>query len=223
MGRGRPIDSSSWPSQGPGRRFAELLDRVRRENGVKSLRTVAAAMNLRSPSRVSELLRVKTLPADESQVRMLIKALGGSAEDTERGLRIYRAIVSAPQGTGRSGRAQLHDATFTIHPAISPAVAAGVASLAGVRRTLPRDIPEFTGREEVLRALLNTVGEGTENGRSVLICAIDGMAGIGKTTLAVHAAHLLRDRFPDRQLFVNCTATLRDESRSGRTMRWPGC
>jgi hypothetical protein len=50
VGKGRPVDSSSWPSQGPGRRFAELLDRVRRENGMKSLRTVAAAMSLQSPS-----------------------------------------------------------------------------------------------------------------------------------------------------------------------------
>jgi tetratricopeptide (TPR) repeat protein len=198
VGKGRPVDSSSWPSQGPGRRFAELLDRVRRENGMKSLRTVAAAMSLQSPSRVSELLRMKTLPADGSQARMLVKALGGSAEDIERGLRLYRMVMSAP---GDTGRAQLHGATTTVEPVIVPA--AGAASLAGVRRTLPRDIPEFAGREEELRALLSTVTEGAENGRPVLICAIEGMAGIGKTTLAVHAAHMLGDRFPDRQLFVN--------------------
>ena len=155
MGRGRPIDSSSWPAQGPKRRFAELLDKVHRDNGVKSLRTVAAAMNLRSPSRVSALLRLKALPADESQVRMLIKALGGSDEDIERGLRLYRAIMSAPQDTGRSSGAQIHGATITVDPAIAPAVAAGASSPASVRRTLPRDIPEFTGRDEELQALLN--------------------------------------------------------------------
>jgi predicted ATPase len=40
----------------------------------------------------------------------------------------------------------------------------------------------------------------------VAIHAIDGMPGVGKTTLAVHVAHLLRPRFPDRQLFINLHA-----------------
>ena len=211
MGRGRPIDSSSWPAQGPKRRFAELLDKVHRDNGVKSLRTVAAAMNLRSPSRVSALLRLKALPADESQVRMLIKALGGSGEDIERGSRLYRAIMSAPQDTGRSSGVQIHGATITVDPAIVTAVAAGASSPASVRRTLPRDIQEFTGRDEELQALLNAIEEGTKTGKPVLICAIDGMAGVGKTTLAMHAAHRLASRFPDGQLFVRLHAHARGQ------------
>jgi hypothetical protein len=203
VGRGRPIDSSSWPAQGPGRRFAELLDKVHRDNGVKSLRTVAVAMSLRSPSRVSMLLRLKALPADESQVRMLIKALGGSGEDIESGLRLYRTIMSAPQDSGRSRKAQTRGATVT--------AAAEAASLASVRRTLPRDIPEFTGRHEELQALLSAVEDGTKTGKPVLICAIDGMAGVGKSTLALHAAHQLASHFPDGQLFVRLHAHARGQ------------
>ncbi|MFE3454938.1 BTAD domain-containing putative transcriptional regulator [Nonomuraea sp. NPDC059194] len=62
---------------------------------------------------------------------------------------------------------------------------------------LPRDIPDFTGRAEHLAQLV---------GGEAAVTAIDGMAGIGKTTLVVHAAHRLADRFPDGQLFVDLHA-----------------
>jgi DNA-binding SARP family transcriptional activator/Flp pilus assembly protein TadD len=69
---------------------------------------------------------------------------------------------------------------------------------AAVTRTLPRDVASFTGRSAELRQLLGDLAGGGVVG----ICAIGGMAGIGKTTLAVHAAHRLADRFPDGQLFL---------------------
>ena len=69
-------------------------------------------------------------------------------------------------------------------------------------RSLPRDIGSFTGREVELARLLGTlVGIATDAG-SPEICVIDGMAGIGKTTLAVHAAHQLAGSFPDGQFFI---------------------
>ncbi|WP_052440997.1 AfsR/SARP family transcriptional regulator [Streptacidiphilus anmyonensis] len=59
---------------------------------------------------------------------------------------------------------------------------------------LPYDLPDFTGREGELARLVDAAGG---------VVAIDGMAGIGKTTLAVHAAHALAGRYPDGQLFVD--------------------
>jgi DNA-binding SARP family transcriptional activator len=73
---------------------------------------------------------------------------------------------------------------------------------AAVTRTLPRDIAQFTGRGGELRRLLGELTGAAAGGGVVGICAIGGMAGIGKTTLAVHAAHRLAERFPDGQLFL---------------------
>jgi tetratricopeptide (TPR) repeat protein/transcriptional regulator with XRE-family HTH domain len=75
-------------------------------------------------------------------------------------------------------------------------------SAAAAAQSLPRDIGSFTGREPELARLLGTLASVTDDGRPPRICVIDGMAGIGKTTLAVHAAHRLTGSFPDGQFFL---------------------
>lgn len=65
-------------------------------------------------------------------------------------------------------------------------------------RQLPHDLPAFVGREQQLRELDDAVGQRTSG-----VVVIAGMAGVGKTALAVHWAHRLRDRFPDAQLHVD--------------------
>src|SRR5213078_5362942 len=60
----------------------------------------------------------------------------------------------------------------------------------------------FTGRQAELTRLLGGIDGLAAQGGVVGIHAIDGMAGIGKTTFAVHAAHRLADRFPDGQFFL---------------------
>ncbi|MFF9817537.1 ATP-binding protein [Streptomyces sp. NPDC014006] len=64
------------------------------------------------------------------------------------------------------------------------------------RNDLPRDVPDFTGRQGQLTALLDAIA----THRAV---CVDGMAGVGKTSLAVHAAHRLAADFPDAQLYVD--------------------
>ncbi|GGL12251.1 SARP family transcriptional regulator [Streptomyces flaveus] len=70
---------------------------------------------------------------------------------------------------------------------------------------LPHDAAGFAGRTEELARLHALLppepGPGPAN--TVVISAIGGAAGIGKTALAVHWAHQVRDRFPDGQLYVN--------------------
>ncbi|SNS45145.1 NB-ARC domain-containing protein [Streptosporangium subroseum] len=68
---------------------------------------------------------------------------------------------------------------------------------------LPPDLPVFAGRHRELAEALRLLDERTEGGATVAISAIGGMAGVGKTTLAVHWAHQVAGRFPDGQLYVN--------------------
>ncbi|MFC6012909.1 tetratricopeptide repeat protein [Nocardia lasii] len=64
------------------------------------------------------------------------------------------------------------------------------------RNDLPRDIPDFTGRATALAEVVAAV-------RADRVVAIDGMAGVGKTSLAVHAAHRLATDYPDAQLYLD--------------------
>jgi DNA-binding SARP family transcriptional activator/tetratricopeptide (TPR) repeat protein len=62
---------------------------------------------------------------------------------------------------------------------------------------LPDDIADFTGRSAHVERISGLVTG------SVPIVTLAGQPGVGKTTLAVHVAHLLRDRFPDGRLYVD--------------------
>jgi DNA-binding SARP family transcriptional activator len=70
---------------------------------------------------------------------------------------------------------------------------------------LPPDTSDFTGRAMELARLRERLGSATGVGAAaaVVISAIDGKAGIGKSALAVHLAHELAPRFPDGVLYVN--------------------
>ncbi|MEV6272133.1 helix-turn-helix domain-containing protein [Kribbella sp. NPDC051936] len=69
---------------------------------------------------------------------------------------------------------------------------------------LPPSAPDFTGRsaqvDAILSALRDPIGTGAT---TVGLVAVTGMGGIGKTTLAVHAAHKLADNYPDGHLYLN--------------------
>jgi tetratricopeptide (TPR) repeat protein len=75
-----------------------------------------------------------------------------------------------------------------------------------VAHTLPADVASFTGRQEELDRLMRALPSSADPVGVVRIDAIDGMAGVGKTAFAVHAAHQLASRFPDGQLFVRLHA-----------------
>lgn len=70
---------------------------------------------------------------------------------------------------------------------------------------LPADLADFTGRREQVE-LLTDLLTGARDGkgrRAMMISAIAGAAGMGKTALAVHAAHAVAAHFPDGQLYLS--------------------
>lgn len=70
-----------------------------------------------------------------------------------------------------------------------------------VPRQLPAGVPHFVGREDELARLTEMLA--TRPGEPVLISAINGIGGVGKTALALRWAHQVAERFPDGQLYVN--------------------
>jgi len=72
------------------------------------------------------------------------------------------------------------------------------------RHQIPRDIVDFTGRKEQLEKANTLIdSEIGANRTAPPILAIYGMPGVGKSTFAVHLAHLQENRFPYAQLYVN--------------------
>jgi DNA-binding SARP family transcriptional activator/tetratricopeptide (TPR) repeat protein len=121
----------------------------------------------------------------------------------------------------------LHQQVLTADPQLLPDAAAAGSGRpgAGLDRTAragesgrgaPRQLPAglrfFAGRKDELAVLTGLLAEVGGPGGTVVISAIGGTAGIGKTALAVHWAHQVAEEFPDGQLYVN----LRGFDPSGR-------
>jgi tetratricopeptide (TPR) repeat protein/DNA-binding XRE family transcriptional regulator len=159
--------------------FAGLLRQLRMEAGLSQEELAdAAGLGVRT---VSDLERGVALTARKDTARLLADALNltGAARAS------FEAVAR--------GRAA---------PGVSPAPDGGAGGVAAATRALPRDIGSFTGRLPELRQLVG-VPAGASHPGVVSIHAIGGMAGIGKTALAVHAAYQLAPRFPDGQIFLS--------------------
>ncbi|GGU32787.1 AfsR/SARP family transcriptional regulator [Lentzea flava] len=68
---------------------------------------------------------------------------------------------------------------------------------------LPADVYAFTGREHELSTLDKMLVEADGTSTAVVVSAVSGTAGVGKTSLVLRWAHRVRDRFPDGQLYVD--------------------
>ena len=182
---------------------------------------IVADMRLgRHQELVSELkVLVFTHPLHERFHAHLMTALSRSGRRCEA-LEVYRrlrAVLIKELGLEPSAPLQrLHQSLLSadsIDPgddaqtqpvAANPAaIVAGYVSSLTVPAQLPPDVPDFTGRAAYLsqmRQELAAHGAAATTARTV---SISGTPGVGKTTLALHAAHIDRAQYPDGQLFAN--------------------
>jgi DNA-binding SARP family transcriptional activator/tetratricopeptide (TPR) repeat protein len=150
-------------------------------------------------------------PLTEPVAGMLMRALsaaGRTAEALDRYVKTRQVLVDE---LGLEPGPQLQ----TVHQAIlrsempasapqphPPPVTDGSASPAPPAQ-LPLDPRGFAGRSDHLAHLDGLLVAAGDPPSSVLVVAVSGSAGVGKTALAVHWAHQVRDRFPDGQLYVD--------------------
>ena len=139
---------------------------------------------------VAQLVRIRVLSA--LSVRALAIQAGLSSSSLSRYLTgqlvpPWEAVVALCRAVGRDPR--------PLRAVWAEAAKAGAAP-APRRNDLPADLFDFTGREAestLVEELLRTAGA----------VSIDGMAGVGKTSLAVHVAHRLTRSYPDGGLYLD--------------------
>lgn len=160
-------------------------------------------------------------PADEYLAERLAVALYGSnrTADATRLLQRTRQRVIRDSGLDAGGGLRrVQQGILAGTPATALLLGAGAGAGAGVgagvgrkepsrptRRVpdnLPRDVP-WAGRDDELRRLMSALREGQGTSDVVTVEAIHGMGGVGKTALAVHLAHGVRDWFPAGRVFLH--------------------
>jgi tetratricopeptide (TPR) repeat protein/DNA-binding SARP family transcriptional activator len=139
-------------------------------------------------------------PLDETLVAHQMTALYRTGRQADA-LRLYRESRSRlveEQGTEPGTMlSELHLRILGGDPRLTVTAAGRHAIRLAVPDTLPADVTDFVGRDDALALLTR------EQGGDPRIAIIEGMPGVGKTTLAVRAARLVAERYPDGMIYLN--------------------
>ncbi|MGX1027549.1 DNA-binding SARP family transcriptional activator [Streptomyces ambofaciens] len=132
--------------------------------------------------------RAEALALYEETRRILASELGVAPAASLRRLR-DRIMAGEPgPGLGAAKEPAGHPSTDTAQ------------ERQGSLATLPTDLPDFTGRAAETDELVAALSAGSA---ATGVAVVSGMGGVGKTSLAVHAAHRLASSFPDGQLYAD--------------------
>ena len=161
----------------------------------------------RQDDLVGELTElVAANPLRERLVGQLMFALHGSGRQADA-LQVYHRLrVHLAEELGLDPGLllqQQYTAILNNDPVVGSPREVIAVSAAPTPRQLPAGVTGFTGRGADLKRLDELLPEHDQRDTGAVISAITGTAGIGKTALAVHWGHLVADRFPDGQLYVD--------------------
>jgi DNA-binding SARP family transcriptional activator/tetratricopeptide (TPR) repeat protein len=166
---------------------------------------LAAGAGGKLVAELTELVRQH--PHREGLHRALMLALyrAGRQADALSAYRHARQLLSEELGTEPGPELQeLHQAILQQKPSlIGRSPTRRQSPDVRVPRQLPSDVGGFAGRDDALKALDELMAHRHGETGPVVISAIAGTAGVGKTALAVHWAHRVAKQFPDGQLCVN--------------------
>ncbi|MEU4427386.1 BTAD domain-containing putative transcriptional regulator [Actinoplanes sp. NPDC024001] len=139
-------------------------------------------------------------PFQEGLRTHLMRALYRSGRQAEA-LKVYRdvaALLRTELGVDPGPELRAVHQAILLGETVDGGAAPGSTALC----QLPPAIGDFVGRVEQVAGIAGLLTSGGAPA-TVPIVVVSGVAGVGKSALAVHVAHRVRDRFPDGQLYVN--------------------